>query len=92
MEIKVSRVYTFPSGAEIDLKKVIMIGSIDKDEDGNILFAIHVEKKEKPILFKLGWAIGSVPSDEKNRIYKILGDFKEEWRQYKLQEEDKCQE
>lgn len=86
METKVSRIYQFPSGAEIDLKRVVMIGALDKDVmSGYFQVAVYTEKRDKPIMFQLGWAIGKVPEEEKQKILKTLSDFKEEWRQYTMQ-------
>lgn len=86
MDTIVSRIYTFPSGAEIDLKRVIMIGALDKEiTSGYFQVAVYTEKRDKPIMFQLGWAIGKVPDEEKQKILTTLNDFKEEWRQYTLQ-------
>jgi len=88
MEIKVSRIYTFPSGAKIDLKRIVMIGALDKEIDsGNFIVAVYTEKIDKPIMFRLGWAIGKITEQERQKIMTTLTDFQSEWEQYTLQEE-----
>lgn len=87
METTVSRIYVFPSGARIDLKKIIMIGAIDKDQLGNIFIMVYVERRDKPIEFHLGYAIGKTPEDEKKRVFSIYQAFSQEWEQYTLQEQ-----
>jgi len=87
METTVSRIFIFPSGARIDLKRIIMIGALDKDEVYNIIVPVYTEKRDKPILFTLGNSIGHVTPEQGKRIHTIYGDFCREWELYTMQNE-----
>lgn len=81
-DIKVSRIFAFNNGTRIDLKKIISIGAIEKDEFYNIIVKIYCTGYNKPIVFILGNAIGSVTPEQKNNIETTYNYFLNEWEQF----------
>ena len=84
MPTKPQRIYVFTNGTRIDLKKVMVIGAIDKDEIANIFIPIYCEGFNKPINLILSNCIGTLSNDRKLRIESIYSHFTSEWQAYKL--------
>ncbi len=77
------RIYVFPSGARIDLRRVVCIGALDKNiNSGYFFIAIYMMGMDKPILFDVGYAIGKVSEETKSEILSTVENFRIAWEQY----------
>lgn len=82
------RVYTFPNGSKIDLRRVIFIGALDKDINAGIFYLpVYVTGMNKPIEVKLGFSLGKVEETKKTEILKTISEFISEWEEYLLMKE-----
>jgi hypothetical protein len=79
--------FEFPSGAKLDLEKIICIGALDKDEHNNIFIPTYVTGMDKPIKFIVSHSNGMTPENEKMRVKNILREFITAWETYKYQNE-----
>jgi hypothetical protein len=88
MKITISRVYTFPSGAKIDLLKVIAISEIKTDEFRNIYFNITVLGTEKPLTFQIAaWHEYAGTKIEDTKVKKAYDHLVSEWEKFILEQE-----
>ncbi len=86
METKVSRIFVFPSGARIDLKKIICIGALDKDQFYNVFIPVYCAGCNKPLHFNVANTIGKVSQEQKDKVNVLYNDFINEWEQFIIQE------
>ena len=78
-----TRIFTFPSGAKIDLRRIVSIGALDKNINvGTFFIPVHVTGINEPIKFTLGYAIGKVEETKKTEILKIIEEFQMSWYTY----------
>lgn len=82
---KVNPIFIFPTGAQINLKKVIGIGSLEKNEAANIVIPLYCEGSRYPIQVIVGFAIGAATQEQKEKINKILQDLTQAWTDYVLE-------
>lgn len=82
------RVYTFPDGSKIDLRRVIFIGALDKDINAGIFFLpVYVTGMNKPIEVKLGFSLGKVDETKKTVILQTISEFISHWENYLREKE-----
>jgi hypothetical protein len=79
--------FEWPSGAKIDLEKIICIGALDKDEFNNIFIPTYVTGMDKPIKFIVSNSNGLTPENEKMRVKDLLRSFITAWETYNYQKE-----
>lgn len=78
-----SRIYLFPRGEQIDLRRVVCIGALDKNINaGTFFIPIYVTGMNEPIKITLGYAIGKVEETKKTEILKTIEEFQMAWYTY----------
>lgn len=82
---KDNQIFIFPNGTQINLKKVIGIGALEKNEAANIVIPLYCEGSRHPIQVIVGFAIGSATQEQKEKINKILQDLTLSWHNYVLE-------
>jgi hypothetical protein len=79
--------FEWPTGAKINLEKIICIGALDKDEYNNIFIPTYVTGMDKPIKFIVSNSNGMTPENEKMRVKNLLRNFITAWETYNRQKE-----
>lgn len=79
-------IYTFENNTKIDLREIICIGSLEKDDNNNIVIPIHFRQRNAPIKIILGHAIAIASGDKKTKIKSAYNSFVMEWEKFKSDE------
>lgn len=82
---KPNPIFIFPSGARINLKRVISIGALDKNEFSDIVIPVFIEGTNKAITYRVGNALGFATPEQKEKIEKVYNDFIDSWTIYVLE-------